>query len=417
MGNPILKNLGSLLSAALLCLLPTSASIGAENISITVSGPATPVTVGSPVSFWLNALNTSTQEMSWSFSQDIQCRLMSQPPSTLDVVAGLRDRTRNGLVTIAPGTFERREYTLKLPESESGQIWIEIPGFPTIRLVLDVRNAPPPVAEQLAPPKKGVVFFLGGRKQGQADALYDPDDFFKEHIFGYEPLYFLVGTKSPNAKFQISFKYRLLNDHGWLAQEAPWLTGLHLAYSQTSLWDWNGPSAPFFDSSYKPEFLYSWQRLVGGAPTNWFQFDIQGGLQHESNGKDGADSRSINIAYLRPTFVFGKDSGPQLSLIPRVWTYLGDVSDNPDIADYRGYTDLKAALGWKRGLQVSALGRMGKDANHGSVQVDVTYPLMQPPNGSFSIYLHAQYFTGYGESILRYNQKSEVFRAGISLYR
>lgn len=100
-----------------------------------------------------------------------------------------------------------------------------------------------------------------------------------------------------------------------------------------------------------------------------------------------------------------------------MWTYLGDVSDNPDIADYRGYTDLKAALGWKRGLQVSALGRMGKDANHGSVQVDVTYPLMQPPNGSFSIYLHAQYFTGYGESILRYNQKSEVFRAGISLYR
>ncbi|HOP99043.1 MAG TPA: phospholipase A, partial [Verrucomicrobiota bacterium] len=63
------------------------------------------------------------------------------------------------------------------------------------------------------------------------------------------------------------------------------------------------------------------------------------------------------------------------------------------------------------------LGRIGDHLDHGSVTVDATYPLMQQPGGSLSIYLHVQYFTGYGESLLQYNQRSEILRVGISLYR
>jgi outer membrane phospholipase A len=115
--------------------------------------------------------------------------------------------------------------------------------------------------------------------------------------------------------------------------------------------------------------------------------------------------------------VLGKDNGLQLSLIPRVWTYVGDLDDNPDIADYRGYGDLRTVLGWNRGLEVSVWMRLGKNANYPSAQIDVTYPLMRPPYGSFSLYLQAQYFTGYGESLIGYKEKTDVFRAGISLYR
>ena len=86
------------------------------------------------------------------------------------------------------------------------------------------------------------------------------------------------------------------------------------------------------------------------------------------------------------------------------------------MADYRGYVDLRTILGWRRGLQLSALGRMGKDGNHRSIQLDLTYPTMQF-FGSFSLYLDVQYFTGYGESLLGYNQKSEALRVGFSLYR
>ncbi|MBM3836842.1 MAG: hypothetical protein FJ398_02565 [Verrucomicrobia bacterium] len=144
---------------------------------------------------------------------------------------------------------------------------------------------------------------------------------------------------------------------------------------------------------------------------------MQGGLRHESNGKGGVDSRALNIAYVRPKITFGKDEGLQLTLQPRAWIYAGDLDDNPDLADYRGYADLRAIVGWKRGLQLSALGRIGHDGDNESVQFDLTYPMMKLMSGSFSLYLHAQYFTGYGESLLRYNERESMFRIGFSLYR
>ncbi len=199
-------------------------------------------------------------------------------------------------------------------------------------------------------------------------------------------------------------------------ENVPALRGFHLSYTQTSLWDWNAPSAPFFDSSYKPAFFYSWDRALGGRATNWYRLDAQGGVQHESNGKDGADSRSMNIAFVRPTLVLGKPDHFQVTLQPRAWVYLGDLSDNPDIASYRGYVDMRVIAGWSRGLQLSALGRMGDDWSHRSVQLDLTYPLMQLL-GNFSLYFQVQYFTGYGESLLDYKEQTSVLRAGFALYR
>ena len=327
----------------------------------------------------------------------------------------LRCAESNG-VTIVPGAFVRREYLSTMPNSITGRVVIEFPGLKANRVVLDV-EAPAPVA--IAPEKGTDPFFTRFIKEVEPEEPgkgFDPGWFFQEHISGYEPFYFIAGTKSPNAKFQISFAYQLLDNEGWLATNAPALKGFHIAYTQSSLWDWNAASAPFYDTSYKPEVFYSWERVVGGQPTNWFQLDLQGGLRHASNGKDGISSRSMNIAYLRPTFAFGRDDGLQLTLQPRVWTYLGDLSGNPDIADYRGYADLRTIVGWQRGLQLSALGQLGRDGNHGGLQLDLTYPTMRF-FGSFSMYLDVQYFTGYGESLLGYNKKSDEFRVGFSLYR
>ena len=174
--------------------------------------------------------------------------------------------------------------------------------------------------------------------------------------------------------------------------------------------------APFFDSSYKPEILYLYEKLLGGEETNWFRLDLQVGLQHESNGKGDPNSRSLNIAHAR-SLALGRDGNFQFKIQPRIYGYVGDLSDNPDIANYRGYADLRLVAGWQRGLQVSAFGRPGNDGDRGSVQVDATYPLMGWFPRSLSLYLHAQYFTGYGESLLRYNQRDESFRLGFSLFR
>ncbi|MGD0744658.1 MAG: phospholipase A [Verrucomicrobiota bacterium] len=386
-----------------------------QDLTVTFTGPSEPVPSGSRAALWLNVLNPSGREVSWAFPQKIQGCIVS-PQGASEFWLELRHPAEAGELKIAPGAFVRREYLLPVPETVTGQVVVVFPQLSANRVVLDT-TAPPPVAGETE--QKGESAF--NRLVKHVEPLepgkpFDAGRFFKEHISGYEPFYFIAGTKSPNAKFQISFMYQLLNNEGPLATKVPALKGFNVAYTQTSLWDWNAPSAPFFDTSYKPEFLYAWNRVAGGQPPDWYQLDLQGGLKHESNGKDGANSRSMNTAYLRPTLTLGRDDGLQLTLQPRAWVYLGDLSDNPDIADYRGYADSRAIVGWKRGLQFSALGRMGEDANHGSLQLDLTYPMMRI-FGSFSLYLQAQYFTGYGESLLEYNQRSEAFRVGFSLYR
>lgn len=234
---------------------------------------------------------------------------------------------------------------------------------------------------------------------------FDPVAFFKAHIFPYEPIYFIAGHKDPNAKFQFGFRYQIADS------DRRWLNGFNFAYTQTSLWDLSAPSAPFFDSSYKPELLYRYADLLGGAATNWLHLDVQAGMQHESNGKSGPNSRSLNLAYFRPTLTLGFPGRWQLTLQPRAWGYLGGLSDNPDLDEFRGYFDLRVMLAYKD-LQLSAIGRMGHKGNHPSGQFDLTYRIPKT-----AVYLDVQYFTGYGESLLLYNRRSDVIRFGFALYR
>jgi phospholipase A1 len=387
-----------------------------DTIEVFVPAAGT-VSAGSMASVWLTVLNQSDREVSWTFPAKIECRLVSSMPPLQSFLA-LRQPAEAGEVAIGAGAFVRREYLLLIPQELSGDVVVEFPRRGASRIIL---NLGAPVAADGTMKKENKVSLLQFLQQGGMDEPgrpYDPVQFFKEHVSGYEPMYLIAGPESPAAKFQISFKYQILNSYGWLAERAPPLKGFHLAYTQTSLWDFNGPSSPFYDTSYKPEILYLWDRVVGGKPMDWFRLDLQGGLQHESNGKGGVDSRGLNIAYVRPTFVFGHDDSLQLALQPRVWAYVIDTDrNNADIADYRGYGDLRAILGWKRGLQLSALGRIGDRGNHEALQLDLTYPLMRLLSNSFTIYLTAQYFTGYGESLLGYNGKTSGFRFGFSLYR
>lgn len=54
------------------------------------------------------------------------------------------------------------------------------------------------------------------------------------------------------------------------------------------------------------------EQVDGGRWGKGFRLDLQAGVFHESNGKGGADSRSLNTAYVQPTFVVGKEGDFQL---------------------------------------------------------------------------------------------------------
>jgi len=394
-----------------ICFLPLAHG---EDVVLTFTVPLELKVAAGSVSVWLNALNSSSNQVTWTFPRQIESRIVSSQ-GAFNGTLELRS-AESGLVAIPPGGFIRQEYLLPVPDSVTGQAVIEFPKLNANRVVLNIQPSPPIASRTDNGKSSAFTTLIKEVEPAGPGEGFDPGRFFKEHISGYEPFYFIGGTKSPNVKFQISFKYQLLNSEGTLAEKAPVLKGFHIAYTQTSLWNLNGPSPAFYDTSYKPELLYLWNRVAGGKPDDWLRLDLQAGLQHESNGRGGEDERSLNNVYLRPTLTLGRNDGLQLTLQPQAWVYVGGLPDNPDLPDYRGYVSLRTIVGWQRGLQLSALGRMGNEANHGSLQLDLTYPTMRF-FGSFSLYLDVQFFTGYGESLLAYNRTTDELRVGFSLYR
>jgi outer membrane phospholipase A len=247
---------------------------------------------------------------------------------------------------------------------------------------------------------------------------------FIGHFSGYDPIYFVAGPVNPLAKFQFSFKYQIFNTTSQfgqdqlLANKYPLLAGLHFSYSQLSTWQLNVSGAPFYDNNYRPEFFYSNEDIKAIHLPGVAELGLQTGIGHESNGLGGSTSeRAINFLFLRPILDFGDPEKFHFYIAPKAYVYIFGVPDNPDISHYRGYCDLRSVIGWRQGLELSFLGRIGSDYNRGSIQLDLTYPIRDLLRNNVDLYLDAQYFNGYGETLRVYNQRTQAFRIGFALVR
>jgi outer membrane phospholipase A len=240
---------------------------------------------------------------------------------------------------------------------------------------------------------------------------------FLDDLSVYEPIYFLFGVDPglEESKFQLSLKYRLFNPGGWMAAKAAWLSGFHLGYTQRSIWDLAANSKPFDDTSYMPELFYLLPKIeLNSARIS--AFGIQGGFQHESNGKGGEDSRSTNYLYLKPVMAIHLAGDYHLKIAPKVFTYINNDDDtNKDLEDYRGYVDLEVAIVDPEGVALKS--HLWWADEGGSLQLDLTYPMTRLLGKSLNFYLHAQYFSGYAETLLHYDQRQDVFRLGFSIVR
>ncbi len=398
-----------------LAVLLTGGTALADGATVFLAGPTNAVIAGERTSIWLHFLNTTSRRITLTVPPRVDILFNAGIPS-LTATAELSSPTDPPL-SLVRGAFVRREYTLMVPAGIEGPATVSAPSIGTAAAAVLVSLPPKAGPSPIEPVEQRQTLEALEKSKTPGKLDYDPIEFFKRHFSGYEPFYFIAGPDSPNAKFQFSFKYQVLNEDGVLAQHAPALTGVHFAFTQTSLWDWNKPSAPFLDSSYKPELFY-WMNVVDrGAWADWFRFDVQGGVQHESNGRDGTSSRSLNMLYFKSGLSFGPQNGLQLTLAPRAWVYLPDLYDNQDLPRYRGYADLRAILGWADGLQLASMLRIGDEADRASLTLDLTYPMSRLLKRRFSLYLHAQYFTGCDESFLLYRERSSAFRVGFTLFR
>jgi len=234
-------------------------------------------------------------------------------------------------------------------------------------------------------------------------------------LTAYEPIYFVVGDESPEAKFQFSFKYRLATLRN--APDGLESHTVQFAYTQRSLWDIGSQSSPFYDTSYMPELMYQWVTTTTDQSTGGMSWlGLQTGVRHESNGQADAASRSLNEVYFRSAFALGRSESWHALFVPEVYGYIGDLSDNPDLRRYRGNFELRAGIlrGDRESLMLTLI--PGHDFSHGSHQLDLSIPV-RIKSIAFGTYVLIQYFDGYGESLRSYNERTNSLRIGFALVR
>lgn len=380
----------------------------AGDVSLNLLAPAGPQTAGTEISVDLLWLNTGTEPQSVRLPTELDAMLRQAQTGRPVVLREAEPST--GLLKLERGGYARRTYLLTLPADLRDAVVLSVEQPLEAETMLEIA------------PLFDLTLAQPDAKPGPAAAGLRPvasrlHRTVMENFGFHEPIYFLYGPDEPVAKFQLSFRYRLAGKSDSPVASDPAGKGLYLAYTQRSLWNIKEPSSPFYDTSYMPELMF--ESLTSERPdrqglVNFLGY--QAGYRHESNGKDGADSRSLDIAYVRSGLLIGRPDGWRALIAPRIFAYLSTSTENDDIEDYRGFGELLVGFGRDDGIQVNVTGMIGRDWDKGSVQVDVTHPI-KIPAVHFDTFLHLQFFDGYGECLKDYNRKSSTWRAGLSLVR
>jgi outer membrane phospholipase A len=340
---------------------------------------------------------------STDFPGEIICELITKERKF--AVPANKDIPEEELGKIVCSVGTQQHYSFILPSELRGQVVLSLSGLDAPRVVIDVTVPQDESIEQAE------------KVYPTLDSMFTISQPYEKNASPYEPVYFVLGTELEKSKFQISFKYRFLDADSLFAKSNPWVTGLHFGYTQTSFWDLASASAPFDDTSYKPELFWLSQNFLKSEHGLLKGVFFQSGFQHESNGKAEDFSRSTNYAYIKPVLVFyDDDSKLGLQLSSKIWSYVeNDDTTNPDLADYRGYFDLEAKFGMAEGLMAGTHFRLADQG--GSFQFDISYPLHNIFGDALDVYFYAQYSNVLAESLLDYQERTQALRFGLAFIR
>ena len=221
----------------------------------------------------------------------------------------------------------------------------------------------------------------------------------------YKDNYFIVGTSpfhkptstNSDVKFQISLGIRLTD------ATLPWNSFIFLMYTQKTFWNVFQESLPIKDINFNPGIgwskpFFNKDRYVGKLTLM---------IEHESNGRDGAASRSWNRISVSASSIIDK----WLMVHAKIWYPIIDSGNNKDILKYCGIyqsgvvittPDKKFAFG------ITWVKRSGWNLNFNTIW-EFTWRVHKKSN----LNLFAQYYNGYGESLINYNQFTSMLRIGL----
>ena len=309
------------------------------------------------------------------------------------------------------GGFAVARYTFTVPSGATGQAVIDVMSDlgSQVRGVIDL--TPSSAAAPSAEPWK-VEATASSSSFAWSTRVY------RDRLLPFDPIYFIYGPDKPAAKFQLSFKYRILGV-GQLATPSGTDRehSFQMSYTQRSLWNVSANDSPFYDTSYMPALFYEWLRPQRRADNETSLVGIDVGYRHESNGKgDSPDKRSLNNIFIRPVFTIGITDDWHLALIPEAFHYVQSIGRNPDIEHYRGNAALKTVIAYKDGPSLIYYGYAGSGLHHITTQLDLSLPVASRAL-DFKAFFLVQYFNGYADTLLNYTGHVATVRAGLEFIR
>jgi phospholipase A1 len=203
-----------------------------------------------------------------------------------------------------------------------------------------------------------------------------------------------------DVQFQISLKHDLADFEEF--------GSLWFGYTQRSFWQFydRTNSQPFRGTDYEPELIYSLRAADFSV--------INLGIAHQSNGESVPRSRSWNRYYIQPIIEVFNEGDSRLVLRSQWWDRFNEpvaTDDNPDLVEFLGFREIELRYIQKNGWDMSAISRRK------SIKLSISAPfstwLALDTEGDSNVNLQIYYFSGYGESLLDYNQSHVTWGVGI----
>jgi len=227
--------------------------------------------------------------------------------------------------------------------------------------------------------------------------------------YTYSPDYAVYNNETPHdqiinkaeLKFQISVYFPLWHH----IMHKP--VSLYLAYTQLSYWQAYNHSAFFRETNYEPEVFLSMtvnRMLLPGWTLQVFNL----GLVHQSNGKGGNLERSWNRIY--GDFVLSRGN---FAVSFKPWYIFHDSSYekyNDNMSNYLGHGKLLLIYKLHK-FVFSLMSRNNIESafQRGAVQFTASYPIYK------QLRLYIQFFSGYGQSLIEYNHRTNAAGIGFAL--
>jgi phospholipase A1/A2 len=254
------------------------------------------------------------------------------------------------------------------------------------------------------------------------DSLRQSSPSYQNRFSEYESNY-IVSNFGQNdfgqVKFRISFKFDL--------KMSSQKNKLYFALTQNIFWDLYQKSAPMREYDFLPVVYFEHHLNRSFSVGNWWlklsNYSI--GYAHASNGQAGPDNRSLyklagssDIEIIRKKPKQLKFTLAEMAFTVKAWIWNMVDKENYNISDYQGYGQLTSVFRFDYGIknqyrpyqaEISDVFTPAKAGITNELNLKVN-PFIGHANYDWIPYLFVQYFHGYGEGLLNYDNRNTNYR-------